>query len=184
MTVALVLATRPDGDGAEGDAGRQLLRGQLTALGVHRIDAAEGAGPGLLTVAAAARAAGESVLICVGAHTVPEPVLARLLGAGGTAAFTGVTALGSALPQPGAGALVVDTPDLDALAVAAETLAATGTGLAAGSGSAAAGPGPVSAVGALTGELTRRGIAVRILDAGPDSEGAVAQLVADPAARD
>jgi hypothetical protein len=105
-------------------------------------------------------------------------VLARLLGAGGTAAFTGVTALDSAALPPGAGALVVDTPDLDALAVAAETLAAAGTG------SAAAGPGPVSAVGALTGELTRRGIAVRILDAGPDSEGAVAQLAADPAARD
>ncbi|HEY7882896.1 MAG TPA: hypothetical protein VID31_18740, partial [Streptosporangiaceae bacterium] len=30
----------------------------------------------------------------------------------------------------------------------------------------------------------RRGVTVRILDAGPDSEGAVTQLVADPAARD
>jgi len=175
MTVALVLAGRPD----EADAGRQrLLRGQLAALGVHRIDAAEGTGSGLLTIAAAARSAGESVLICAGADTVPEPVLARLLGAGGTASFTGVTALDSSSLPPGAGALVVDTPDLDALAVAAETLAAAGTG------SAAAGAGPVSAVGALTGELTRRGIAVRILDAGPDSEGAVAQLAADPAARD
>ena len=173
MTVALVLATRPD----EADAGRQRrLRGQLTALGVHRIDAAEGTGPGLLTIAAAARSAGESVLICAGADTVPEPVLARLLGAGGTAAFTGVTALDSSSLPPGAGALVVDTPDLDALAVAAETLAAAGTGSAAA--------GPVSAVGALTGELACRGIAVRILDAGPDSEGAVAQLAADPAARD
>ena len=175
MTVALVLAGRPD----EADAGRQRrLRGQLAALGVHRVDAAEGTGPGLLTVAAAARAAGERVLVYAGADTVPEPVLARLLGAGGTASFTGVTALDSSSLPPGAGALVVDTPDLDALAVAAETLAAAGTG------SAAAGPGPVSAVGALTGELTRRGIAVRILDAGPDSEGAVAQLAADPAARD
>jgi hypothetical protein len=255
MTVALVLAGRPD----EADAGRQRrLRGQLAALGVHRIDAAEGTGAGLLTVAAAARSAGERVLICVGADTVPEPVLARLLGAGGTAAFTGVTAAGLPAPVPGrtpagvaatetasgtpadpdvtgpgvtgphvavpdvavprvtdprvmgpdvtgpdvtgpdvtgpdvtvsdvavpdvagralaGGALVVDTPDLDALAVAAETLAATGIG--------PAGPGPVSAVGALTGELARRGIAVRILDAGPDSEGAVAQLAADPAARD
>lgn len=216
MTVALVLAGRPD----EADAGRQrLLRGQLAALGVHRIDAAEGTGMGLLTVAAAARSAGERVLICFGADTVPEPVLARLLGAGGTAAFTGVTAAGLpapvppdiaapdiaasggaasgvAIPDAGApdaggadvtaadaggptlagGALVVDTPDLDALAVAAETLAAAGIG--------SAGPGPVSAVGALTGELARRGIAVRILDAGPDSEGAVAQLAADPAARD
>ncbi len=171
MTVALVLAGRPD----EADAGRQRqLRGQLAALGVHRVDAAEGTGPGLLTVAAAARAAGERILICAGADTVPEPVLARLLGAGGTAAFTGVTA--RSLPEPqvpvgqAPGALVVDIPDLDALAVAAEALAATDIGSAA--------------VGALTGELTRRGIAVRILDAGPDSEGAVTQLAADPAARD
>src|SRR5690348_7961647 len=110
MTVALVLAGRPDGDGAEADAGRQrLLRGQLAALGVHRIDAAEGThgvygfGPGLLTVAAAARSAGEPVLICVGADTVPEPVLARLLGAGGTAAFTGVTAESSAGTWAGPG---------------------------------------------------------------------------------
>jgi hypothetical protein len=191
MTVALVLAGRPD----EADAVRQRrLRGQLAALGVHRVDAAEGTGPGLLTVAAAARAAGERILICAGVDTVPEPVLARLLGAGGTAAFTGVTAAGFPEPAsapgeapavragrgPGSqapGALVVDIPDLDVLAVAAETLAATDIGSAAGTG-------PLSAVGALTGELTRRGIAVRILDAGPDSEGAVAQLAADPAARD
>src|SRR5581483_10798774 len=125
MTVALVLATRPGGDGAEADAGRQLLRGQLAALGVHRVDAAEGAGPGLLTIAAAARTAGERVLIYAGADTVPEPVLARLLAAGGTAAFTGVTA--ASLPAlPAGGALVVDLRDLDALAVAAEALAATG----------------------------------------------------------
>jgi hypothetical protein len=203
MTVALVLAGRPD----EVDPGRQrLLRGQLAALGVHRIDAAEGTGQGLLTIAAAARAAGERILICAGADTVPGPVLARLLAAGGTAAFTGVTALSlpapalpalaggapadgagadaapagpmpagpmPAGPVPVGGALAVDVTDLDALAVAAESLAATETGVAAG-----------SAVGALTGELARRGIAVRILDAGPDSEGAVAQLVADPAARD
>jgi hypothetical protein len=180
MTVALVLAGRPD----EADAGRQRrLRGQLAALGVHRVDAAEGTGPGLLTVAAAARAAGERVLVYAGADTVPEPVLARLLGAGGTAAFTGVTA--RSIPEPQAvpgqlpgmlagGALVVDIPDLDALAVAAEAVAATDIGSAAGA----------AAVGALTGELTRRGIAVRILDAGPDSEGAVTQLAADPAARD
>ncbi len=184
MTVALVLAGRP----GEADSGRQRqLCGQLAALGVHRIDAAEGAGPGLLTIAAAARTAGERVLICVGADSVPEPVLARLLGAGGTAAFTGVTpgilpeprpAPSQAPPPLAGGALVVDLPDLDALAVAAETLAATDAGFAA------AGTAPGSAVGALTGELTRHGIAVRILDAGPDSEGAVAQLVADPAARD
>ena len=183
MTVALVLA----GNGDDADAG---LCGQLAALGVRRVDAAERTGPGLLTVAAAARAAGERVLICAGADTVPEPVLARLLSAGGTAAFTRVSAgpaptipptrpVSGRPPEalaggaPGAlagGALVVDTPDLDALARSAESLAATHAGPAA--------------VGALIGELTDRGVTVRILDAGPDSQGAVAQWLADPAARD
>ena len=167
MTVALVLAGNLD----EADAGQQqTLCGQLAALGVRRVDAAERTGPGLLTVAAAARAAGERVLICVGADTVPEPVLARLLGAGGTAAFTRLTASTVPPPRLPSGALVVDPPDLDALATSAETLAATQAGPAA--------------VGALIGELGRRGVTVRILDAGPDSEGAVAQLIADPAARD
>ncbi len=184
MTVALVLA-------GEADAG---LCGQLAALGVRRVDVAERSGPGLLTVAAAARAAGERVLICVGADTVPEPVLARLLGAGGTAAFTRLTAStvpcasrgsspgpspglspgpspgSAAAPRPSSGALVVDPPDLDALARSAEALAALQAGPAA--------------VGALISELGRRGVTVRILDAGPDSEGAVTQLIADPAARD
>jgi hypothetical protein len=169
MTVALVLA-------AEADTG---LRGHLAALGVHRVDAADGSAPGLLTVAAAARAADERVLICIGDDAVPEPVLARLLGAGGTAAFTGARAPGARvarsreaprLPQArGGGALVVDTPDLDALADAAESLAAR--------------PAVPAAVGALLGELARRGVAVRVLDAGPDGDGAVAQLI-DPAARD
>jgi hypothetical protein len=166
MTVALVLA-------GEADAG---LCGQLAALGVRRVDVAsrhEGTGPGLLTVAAAARSAGERVLICVGTDTVPEPVLARLLDAGGTAAFTGVTPRTPPQPRIASGALVVDPPDLDALAGAAETLATT-----------QAGPDPVTPAGALIGELGRRGVTVRILDAGPDSEGAVTQLVADPAARD
>ena len=172
MTVALVLA-------GEADAG---FCGQLAALGVRRVDVAERTGPGLLTVAAAARAAGERVLICVGADAVPEPVLARLLGAGGTAAFTRLTARtvpssspgsspgSSAAPRLSSGALVVDPPDLDALARSAETLAALQAGPAA--------------VGALISELGRRGVTVRILDAGPDSEGAVTQLLADPAARD
>ena len=166
MTVALVLA-------GEADAG---LCGQLAALGVRRVDVAGPTGPGLLTVAAAARTAGERVLICIGTDTVPEPVLARLLDVGGTAAFTGVTPRSaSTLLQPriAPAALVVDPRDLDALAEAAETLAAT-----------QAWPGPVAPAGALIGELGRRGVTVRILDAGPDSEGAVAQLVADPAARD
>ena len=159
MTVALVLAARPD-------AG---LRGRLAALGVRRVDAAERAGPGLLTVAAAARAAGERVLICVGDDSVPEEVLTRLLGAGGTAAFTGRPDPG----DPGAhrgGALIVDTPDLDALASSAETLAAR-----------RAAPAEVST---LLGELTGRGVGVRVLDAGPDGDGAVARLIADPVARD
>jgi hypothetical protein len=168
MTVALVLA-------GEADAG---FCGQLAALGVRRVDVAERTGPGLLTVAAAARTAGERVLICVGADAVPEPVLARLLGAGGTAAFTRLTARtvpssspgSSAAPRLSSGALVIDPPDLDALARSAETLAALQAGPAA--------------VGALISELGRRGVTVRILDAGPDSEGAVTQLLADPAARD
>lgn len=170
MTVALVLA-------GQADAG---LCGQLAALGVRRVDAADRAGPGLLTVAAAARGAGERVLICVGEDALPEEILTRLLGAGGTAAFTGVNGQApeqaggqrrpGALGRQAGGALVVDPPDLEALAGAAESLAATDAAPAA--------------VGALVGELTRRGVTVRILDAGPDSEGAIAQLVADPAARD
>ena len=110
MTVALVLAVQPD-------AG---LRGQLTALGVRRVDAAEQAGPGLLTVVAAARAAGERVLICVGDYTVPEEILTRLLDADASTVYTGLQPTGT----HGGGALVVDVPDLDALAGAARSLAA------------------------------------------------------------
>ena len=168
MTVALVLAD-------EADAG---LRGQLAALDVHQLDAAERTGPGLLSVAAAARAAGERVLICDGDDAVPEEILGRLLGAGGTAAFTGLRAPAPRAARnhetpparPGGGALVVDTPDLDALAGAAESLAAA--------------PAAPAAVGALLGQLTRRDVTVRVLDAGPDGEGAVAHQIVDPAARD
>jgi hypothetical protein len=157
MTVALVLA-------AEADAG---MCGQLAALGVRRVDLAGagqsgGYGSGLLTVAAAARVAGERVLICVGEGAVPGDVLARLLGAGGTAAFTGAAGVS------GSGALVVDTPDLQALASAAEWLAAS--------------PPVEDALGALLSELARRGVSTRVLDAGPDGEGACAQLLADPVA--
>ncbi len=167
MTVALVLS-------GDADAG---LCGQLKSLGVRRVDAAERTGPGLLTVAAAARAVGEQVLLCVGDDACPEPVLARLLAAGGTAAFTGagqparwsVDEDAEPVPPEG-GALIVDRPDLDALAIAAEALAA-------------ADAGPVG-VDTLVAELTRRGVTVRVLDAGPDSEGAVTQLLADPAAQD
>jgi hypothetical protein len=159
MTVALVLAAQPD-------AG---LHGQLAALGVRRVDAAERAGPGLLTVAAAARAAGERVLVCVGDDSVPEEVLARLLGAGGTAAFTGRLIAGARGANRG-GALVVDPPDLSALASSAESLAAQH-----------AAPAELDA---LLGELTRRGVGVRVLDAGPDSDGGVARPIAGPVARD
>jgi Family of unknown function (DUF5941) len=171
MTYALVLAAKADA-----------MYGQLAALGVRGVAAAERTGPGLLTVAAAARAAGERVLICVGDDdAVPEDVLARLLETGGTAAVTGMQArIARAAPsdpeqrppRPWAdgGALVVDPPDLDLLAAAAESLAATQAAPAA--------------VGALIDELARRGVAVRVLDAGPDGDGAVAQLIVDPAARD
>ena len=162
MTVALVLAAQPDA-GPLGE--RQLseqLRGQLAALGVRRVDAAERAGPGLLTVASAARAAGERVLICVGDDSVPEEVLARLLAAGGTAAFTETRTSG--------GALVVDPPDLRALAAAAEALARRRVA-----------PAELSA---LVGELRQRAVTVRFLDAGADGDGAVARLAGEPVARD
>ena len=112
MTVALVLA-------AQADAG---LCGQLAALGVRRIDAADRGGPGLLTIAAAARAAGERVLICAGDDALPEEILARLLAAGHTAVFTGLPSWDDQAGH-GAAALMVDTPDLGALAGAAEFLA-------------------------------------------------------------
>jgi len=159
MTVALVLAAQPD-------AG---LRGQLAALGVRRVDAAERAGSGLLTVVAAARAAGERVLICIGDDSVPEEVLTRLLGAGATAAFAGLQAR-DGQPARSGGALVVDLPDLDALAAAAESLARHRAAPAE--------------LGALLDELTQRGVGVRVLDAGPDGDGAVARWIADPVARD
>jgi hypothetical protein len=157
MTVALVLA-------AQADAG---LRGQLAALGVRQADAAEQGGRGLLSVAAAARAAGERVLICVGDDALPEEILARLLGAGRTAAFTG-TPSRDGLAAHG-GALVVDTPDLAALTRAAESLARR------------AAPADL---GVLLGELTRRGVSVRVLDPGPDGDGAVAWLIGEPVGRD
>ncbi|HEV2255107.1 MAG TPA: DUF5941 domain-containing protein [Streptosporangiaceae bacterium] len=161
MTVALVLAAQPD-------AG---LRGQLAALGVRRVDAAGRAGPGLLTVAAAARAAGERVLICVGDDSLPEEVLARLLGAGGTAAFAGNPAAGSGTHAAhSGGALVVDPSDLGALADAAESLARRRAAPAE--------------LGVLLGELSERGVGVRVLDAGPHGDGVVARWIAGPVARD
>src|ERR1700728_5294570 len=109
MTVALVLA-------AEADAG---MCGPLAALGVRRVALAgpEADGAGLLTVAAAARMAGERVMICVGDGPVPGEVLARLLETAGTSVFSG--------GSEGIGALVVGSGDLDLLADAAETIATT-----------------------------------------------------------
>jgi Family of unknown function (DUF5941) len=196
MTVALVLAVQPD-------AG---LRGQLTALGVRRVDAAEQAGPGLLAVVAAARAAGERVLICVGDDTVPEEILTRLLGAGTSTVYTGLPTTGTHR----GGALVVDVPDLDALAGAAQSLAARRPAPAppaplarstpaepAPAKTAPAQPAPATLatgelapgelapgeLGTLLTELARRGTSVHVLDAGPEGDGAVAQLIADPVAR-
>jgi len=161
MTVALVLA-------AEADAG---MCGQLAALGVRRVDLAGSGqgreyGSGLLTVSAAARIAGERVLICLGEGAVPGDVLARMLAAGRTAVFTGRGMTASR----GSGALVVDAADLEALADAAEWLASS--------------PEADDPLGALVGELARRGVTTRVLDAGPDGDGACAQLFADPVARD
>ena len=144
MTVALILAD-------QANAG---LRGQLTALGVRRVDATDRAGPALRSVAAAAQVAGERVLICAGDGAVPEEILSGLLKAGGTAAFT----------RTGAGALVVDIHDLEALARAAEA------------------PVAPAGIGALIAELRRRGVRVRVLDAGPDGDGAIARLVVEPVA--
>jgi len=158
VTVALVLAT-------EADAG---MCGQLAALGVRRVDLAgpESDGAGLLTVAAAARMAGERVMICVGESPVPGEALARLLETAVTAVFTaGET-----------GALVVDKADLDALAAAAETIATTERDPERDQA--------MDALGALVGELARHGVSTEVLDNGPDGEGACAQLLADPLARD
>jgi hypothetical protein len=160
MTVALVLAAEP----AAG------LRSQLTSLGVRRVDAADNAGSsgGLLTIAAAARAAGEPVLICGAGLAMPREALARLLGAEGT--------VGYAEAREGCRAVLVSQADLHALAEAAEYLASR--------------PGAPDHVSALIRELSRRGVTVRFIEARPegdadrDEDGLVAELLADPIARD
>jgi hypothetical protein len=155
LTVALVLA-------AEADAG---MWGQLAALGVRRVDLAGSGpyGPGLLTVAAAARVAEERVLICVGDGPVPGEVLARLLAVGGTAAFTGH----SEQTATAAGVLVVDAADLDALAEAALSVATSSHT-------------EPDALGALISELASRGVTTRVLDDAPAADGVFAPLIADP----
>lgn len=163
MTVALVLAAEP----------AAVLCGQLTSLGVRRVDGTDDAGPGagLLTIAAAARAAGEQVLICGGDLAVPRQALARLLAAAGTAGYTGI--------REGGRAILVDQKDLRVLAEAAEYLA-----------SRPGAPGAPDHVSALIGELERRGVTVQLIEARPDGDadrdegGLVAELFADPIARD
>jgi hypothetical protein len=160
MTVALVLAAEP----------AALLCGQLISLGVRRVDATDDAGPGagLLTIAAAARAAGEQVLICGGDLAVPRQALARLLAAAGTAGYAGI--------RDGGRAILVDQKDLRVLAEAAEYLASR--------------PGAPDHVSALIGELERRGVTMQFIEARPDGDadrdegGLVAELFADPIARD
>jgi hypothetical protein len=154
MTVALVLA-------GTGQIVGSTLGEELTALGISRVDAAEASAGGLMTIAAAARAAGDRVLICAGEP--PSDELARLLRSTATAAFAGY---GPA--APGRAALLVNAADLDELADSAEQLAAEDNT-----------PDPV---GALLGELARRGVTVRVVDPAADSQ--VAELVTDPAAAD
>jgi hypothetical protein len=167
VTVALVLA-------AEADAG---MCGQLAALGVRRVDLAgpEGDGAGLLTVAAAARMAGERVMLCVGDGPVPGEVLARLLETAGTSVFSG--------GNQGIGALVVDSGDLDSLADAAETIATTARTIEI-EGRQSTRRFSEDVLGAIVAELARRGVTTHVLDDGPDGEGAFAQLLVDPLARD
>ena len=160
MTVALVLAAEP----AAG------LRGQLTSLGVQRVDATDNVGSNsiLLSIAAAARATSEPMLICGGDLSVPRQALARLLDAEGTAGYT--EARGDCR------AILVGPSDLRALAEAAEYLSY--------------GPQTPDHVSALMGELVRRGVTVWFVEARPDGDadrdedGLVAELFADPIARD
>jgi hypothetical protein len=163
MTVALVLAgERRTGQGlSAGRAGTAIsvpgredaFGEQLAALGVSRVDAAEHGAQAMLTVAAAARSAGDGVLIC--ADPPPGAELARLIHTGGTAAIAGY--------GPRA-ALLVKPDDLEELAEAAEDAALSYRKTS-------------DPVGALLGELARRGVTVRILDGATES-------VTDPAAAD
>ncbi len=160
MTVALVLTAEP----AAG------LSGQLTSLGVRRVDATEdaGSGGGLLTIAAAARSTSEPMLICDGELSVPRQALARLLDTEGTAGY--------AEARDDCRAILVDPADLRALAEAAEYLARQ--------------PGVPDQITALMGELAQRGVDVQLVEARPDGDadrdedGLVGELCVDPIARD
>jgi hypothetical protein len=160
MTVALVLTAEP----AAG------LSGQLTSLGVRRVDATEdaGSGGGLLAIAAAARTTSEPMLICDGELSVPRQALARLLDTDGTAGY--------AEARDDCRAILVDPADLPVLAEAAEYLARQPVG-----------PDQITA---LMGELAQRGVDVQLVEARPDGDadrdedGLVGELLADPIARD
>jgi hypothetical protein len=161
MTVALVLAgERRAGQGLsyEGAGVSQAETEQLAALGVGRVDAAEHGSQAMVTIAAAARAAGDRVLICAGMP--PGDELARLIHTGGTAA---IAMKGEGEAGGPRAALLVHPDDLGELADAADELA--------GGYPHAADP-----VGALLGELARRGVTVRVIDG--------AELVTDPVAAD
>ncbi|HEY0717647.1 MAG TPA: hypothetical protein VGD68_08520, partial [Streptosporangiaceae bacterium] len=160
MTVALVLTAEP----AAG------LCGQLASLGVRRVDATDDAdsAAGLRAIAAAARATSEPMLICGGDLAVPRQALARLLATAGTAGY--------AEARDDCRAILVDPGDLRALADAADYLAGR--------------PAAPDQVSALIGELSRRGADVQFVEARPDGDadrdedGMVAELFADPIARD
>jgi hypothetical protein len=131
MTVALLLAAAPDrlsamahpyqraGDGpAIGAPWLDFMGDRLMSAGVRQVDVAmcTDAADGLRAVAAIARGTGEPVLVCTSSRALatPRDELAALLGGTGT----GTAALATD------GALLVASKDLQAVAEAAETLAA------------------------------------------------------------
>jgi hypothetical protein len=129
MTVALLLAAAPDrlsamahpyqraGDGpAVGAPWLDFMGDRLMSAGVRQVDVAmcTDAADGLRAVAAITRGTGEPVLVCTSSRALatPRDELAALLGGTGTAALAAE------------GALLVASKDLQAVAEAAETLAA------------------------------------------------------------
>jgi hypothetical protein len=135
MTVALLLAAAPDrlaamahpyqraGDGpAVGAPWLDFMGDRLMSAGVRQVDVAmcTDAADGLRAVAAIARGTGEPVLVCTSSRALatPRDELAALLGDTGTGTGIGTAALAAD------GALLVASKDLQAVAEAAETLAA------------------------------------------------------------
>lgn len=129
MTVALLLAAAPDRLSAMAQPYRQPgdrmpgappwmdgVGGRLMSAGVRQVDVAmcADAADGLRAVAATARDIGEPILVCTMTRALATPggALAGLVGGTGTAAMAA------------AGALLVASKDLPAMADAAEALAA------------------------------------------------------------